>query len=85
MTGAGAGAPPEPGAEEAYQDAPFGYLSTLPDGTIVAVNRTLLAWTGRPRDELLAGKRFQDLLTIPGRVFHETHYAPPLRMQGFVN
>ncbi len=40
VTGADAGAPPEGGAEDAYQDAPFGYLSTLPDGTIVAVNRT---------------------------------------------
>ena len=29
-------------AEDLYENAPCGYLSTLPDGTIVKVNRTLL-------------------------------------------
>ncbi|HEY0523756.1 MAG TPA: ATP-binding protein, partial [Stellaceae bacterium] len=67
------------------ENAPCGYLSTLPDGTIVKVNQTFLTWTGYRRDDLLAGKRFQDLLTVPGRIFHETHVAPLLRMQGYVN
>ena len=31
-----------------YENAPMGYLSTLPDGRIVKVNRTFCAWTGRP-------------------------------------
>jgi serine/threonine-protein kinase RsbW len=66
-----------------YENAPCGYLSTLPDGTIVKVNRTFCAWTGRAADDLL-GARFQDLLAIGGRVFHETHLAPLLRMQGAV-
>ena len=30
-----------------YENAPMGYLSTLPDGRIVKVNRTFCAWTGR--------------------------------------
>jgi serine/threonine-protein kinase RsbW len=29
-----------------YEHAPCGYLTTLPDGTIVRVNETFLAWTG---------------------------------------
>ena len=66
-----------------YEDAPCGYLSTRPAATIVKVNRTLLEWTGYGRDELL-GRRFQDLLTAGGRIYHETHYAPLLRMQGAV-
>src|SRR4051794_31517846 len=66
-----------------YENAPCGYLSTLPDGTIVKVNRTFCAWTGRGAADLL-GARFQDLLAIGGRVFHETHMAPLLRMQGAV-
>jgi PAS domain S-box-containing protein len=66
-----------------YENAPMGYLSTLPDGEIVKVNRTFCAWTGRLADELL-GTRFQDLLTVGGRVFHETHLRPLLRMQGAV-
>ncbi len=72
-------------AEDLYENAPCGYLATLPDGTIVKVNQTFLTWTGYRRDDLLAGKRFQDLLTVPGRIFHETHLAPLLRMQGHVN
>ena len=66
-----------------YENAPMGYLSTLPDGRIVKVNRTFCAWTGPAAEDLL-GTRFQDLLTVGGRVFHETHLAPLLRMQGAV-
>ncbi|SOE03582.1 SpoIIE family protein phosphatase [Blastococcus haudaquaticus] len=66
-----------------YESAPMGYLSTLPDGRIVKVNRTFCAWTGRRADDLI-GTRFQDLLSVGGRVFHETHLAPLLRMQGAV-
>lgn len=75
----------EESAEDLYEDAPCGYLSTLPDGTIVRVNRTFLEWTGATREALLAGTRFQTLLTIGSRIYYETHYAPLLRMQGFAN
>ena len=71
-------------AEELYEQAPCGYLSTLPNGTIVRVNQTFLDWTGYTRTALLQGKRFQELLTIPGRIYHDTHYAPLLQMQGLV-
>ena len=70
-------------AEELYEEAPCGYLTTRPDGTIVRVNGTFLRWTGHTR-EALVGRRFQDLLTGGGRIYHETHYAPLLRMQGRV-
>jgi PAS domain S-box-containing protein len=73
----------EESAEELYQNAPCGYISTLPNGTIIKVNQTFLSWTGYRREELLS-KRFQDLLSMGGKIFHETHYAPLLRMQGFV-
>jgi serine/threonine-protein kinase RsbW len=66
-----------------YENAPMGYLSTLPDGRIVKVNRTFCAWTGRSAEDLI-GARFQDLLSIGGQVFHETHLSPLLRMQGAV-
>lgn len=71
-------------AEDLYEHAPCGYLSALPDGTITRVNRTLLDWTGHTRDALLGGRRFVDLLTVGGRIYHETHYAPLLHMQGEV-
>ena len=75
----------EEGAEDLYEHAPCGYLSTLPDGTIVRVNATFLEWTGASREALLAGRKFQTLLTVGSRIYYETHYAPLLRMQGFVN
>jgi PAS domain S-box-containing protein len=75
---------PEESAEELYEDAPCGYLSLLPDGTILRANRTFLRWTGYTREKLFSGTRLQDLLPVPAKVFYETHYAPLLRMQGFI-
>jgi len=72
-------------AEELYESAPCGYLSTLPDGTVVRANQTFLTWIGMERQELVGRKCFQDLLSIGGRIFYDTHFAPLLRMQGFVN
>ena len=75
---------PDETAEELYEEAPCGYLTTWPDGTIARVNRTFLRWTGYAREDLVARRRFQELLTAGGRIYHETHYAPLLRMQGKV-
>jgi phosphoserine phosphatase RsbU/P len=70
--------------QELYEAAPFAYLSTLPNGTIVKVNSTFLVWTGYERDALVGRRRFPDLLSAGGRIFYETHLAPELRMQGRV-
>ena len=70
-------------AEDLFEDAPCGYLSCELDGTIARVNRTFEDWTGHARGALL-GRRFRDLLTPAGRIYHETHYAPLLQMQGWV-
>jgi serine/threonine-protein kinase RsbW len=75
----------EDSAEDLYEDAPCGYLSTGPRGEIVKVNATFLRWTGYRREDLVGRRRFQDLLTGGGRIFHETHFAPLLRMQGEVH
>ncbi|SDT67845.1 SpoIIE family protein phosphatase [Actinoplanes derwentensis] len=71
--------------EDLYEHAPCGYLTTLPDGTIVRVNETFLAWTGYARADLIGHKRFRDLLTPGDQIYHETHYAPLLAMQGEVH
>ena len=75
----------EESAEDLYEYAPCGYLSTLPDGTIVRANHTFVEWTGTSREALLAGTKFQTVLTVGSRIYYETHYAPLLRMQGAVN
>lgn len=75
----------EESAEDLYEQAPCGYVSTLPDGTIVRANQTFFEWMGASRAALLDGVRFQTLLTIGSKIYYETHYAPLLRMQGFAN
>jgi PAS domain S-box-containing protein len=72
-------------AEEFLDLAPCGLLSTTPDGKILTVNRTFLAWTGYERGSLVGVRRLDELFTIPCRIYYETHYAPLLRMQGFVS
>lgn len=63
-----------------YENAPCGYL-TIQEGRIFRANTTLASWLGTTAEEL-HGKRLHSLLTIPGRIFYETHVAPILRMQG---
>ncbi|MFI1505569.1 PP2C family protein-serine/threonine phosphatase [Streptomyces sp. NPDC020597] len=75
----------EDSAEELYESAPCGYLSTLMDGTIAKINATLLGWLGLERRAVVGRMRFADLLTVGGRLYHETHFAPLLQMKGEVS
>lgn len=75
----------ETSGEELFEQAPCGYAITRPDGTIVRVNRTFEAMTGFAREELVDERRWQDLLVPGARIYHETHYAPLLRMEGRVS
>jgi sigma-B regulation protein RsbU (phosphoserine phosphatase) len=65
-----------------FDEAPCGMLVTALDGTILKVNGTFCEWVGITRDELVGTKRLQDLFTMGGRIFHQTHWAPSLQMQG---
>ncbi|MGW2173999.1 PP2C family protein-serine/threonine phosphatase [Streptomyces sp. NPDC001705] len=75
----------EDSAEELYEQAPCGYLSTLMDGTIAKINTTLLDWLGLDRSQVVGRLRFPDLLTVGGKLYHETHFAPLLQMKGEVS
>ncbi|MGW6718078.1 PP2C family protein-serine/threonine phosphatase [Streptomyces sp. NPDC054995] len=75
----------EDSAEELYEQAPCGYLSTLMDGTIAKINATLLEWLGLERSQVVGRMRFTDLLTVGGKLYHETHFAPLLQMKGEVS
>jgi phosphoserine phosphatase RsbU/P len=70
--------------EQLYDRAPCGYLTTAPDGTVVKTNATFRSLTGYTQDDLVGRRTFADLLSPGGRIFHETHYDPLLRMQGTV-
>ncbi len=89
MTGDPSGEPSSSGRagidlNDVLDEAPCGFLVCDPGGVILDANRTFRMWSGRPGRELTSGLRFQDLLTLPGRIFYETHCAPLLRMQGFL-
>ncbi|MBJ2154593.1 PAS domain-containing sensor histidine kinase [Variovorax sp. IB41] len=71
---------PEP--DDLLDEAPCGFLVTTLDGTILKVNATFCNWIGIPRDDLVGNKRVQELFTMGGRIFHQTHWAPALQMQG---
>ncbi len=57
---------------------------TRPDWTILRVNGTFEELTGLRREDLVGARRLPDLLTAGGRIYHETHLAPLLAMQGWV-
>ncbi|WP_409567005.1 ATP-binding protein [Methylobacterium sp. J-048] len=67
--------------EDLFENAPCGYLSIGSSGRITRVNRTFSTWIGYGA-EYLVGRRVLDLLTVPGKIFYETQFAPLLRMQG---
>ncbi|MCR5889716.1 HAMP domain-containing histidine kinase [Hymenobacter sp. J193] len=71
-------------AEDLYEQAPCGYCSCLPDGTLVKLNQTLLAWLGYAREEVVAQRTLQHLLTIGGALHFEMHGMPLLLLQGHV-
>jgi sigma-B regulation protein RsbU (phosphoserine phosphatase) len=75
--------PPLPDVEVLFSGAPCGLVITEANGTIVRANLTFCTWIGVTEDALL-GRRFQSLLTMGGRIFHQTHWAPLMQMQGSV-
>lgn len=79
--------PQELGAEARalFDAAACGLMRTTPDGTCLLVNHTFCGWIGVPAEELVGRRKFQDLLTVGGRIFHQTHWAPLLSMQGSVS
>ncbi|WP_434092337.1 SpoIIE family protein phosphatase [Streptomyces flaveolus] len=75
----------EDSLDDLYDNAPCGYVSTLLDGHIAKINATLLGWLGYERGDLVGRRTFSDLLTVGGRLYHETHFAPLLRMKGEIS
>jgi sigma-B regulation protein RsbU (phosphoserine phosphatase) len=70
--------------DDLYEDAACGLMLTSSDGLIQRVNATFCKWAGFDKNELEGKRRVQDLLTVGGRIFHQTHWAPLLRLQGSV-
>ena len=60
-------------------------MQTDGDGMFVRVNRTFCQWVGFQAHELIGKRKLQELLTMGGRIFHQTHWAPLLQIQGSVS
>ncbi|MBA1200691.1 PAS domain S-box protein [Pseudomonas capeferrum] len=75
--------PALPDFEALFEGAPCGLIVTTEDGTILRANDIFRTWIGLEPSEL-CGRQFQKLLTMGGRIFHQTHWAPLMRMQGSV-
>ncbi|MCK6190548.1 PAS domain-containing sensor histidine kinase [Pseudomonas sp. EYE_354] len=68
---------------EVFDSAACALAVTAEDGMILKANTRFGEWLGFSIGELCS-QRFQDLLTMGGRIFHQTHLAPMLRMHGSV-
>ncbi|HVE53301.1 MAG TPA: PAS domain-containing protein, partial [Ramlibacter sp.] len=77
-------ATPLPGVDQLYDAAPCGLLVAAADGNLLDVNATLCRWLHYDRRELVGKVRLQDLLTMGGRIFWQTHLHPLLRIQSSV-
>jgi sigma-B regulation protein RsbU (phosphoserine phosphatase) len=75
---------PLPDWQALYDEAACGLLLTDPDGSIRLANRTFCRALGFEPDDLIGKRRFQELLSMGGRIFHQTHWAPLLHIQGSV-
>jgi len=69
-------------AEALFENAPCGLIVTGVEGTIHHVNGTFCSWIGYEREELVRVCKLQDLMTVGGRIFHQTHWLPLLHLQG---
>ncbi|PRY84643.1 ATP-binding protein [Mongoliibacter ruber] len=67
---------------ELFHQAPCGYLSLDKKGVITKANLTLCNWLGYSPIELQGLFTFQDLLSVGGKIYFETHFLPLLQLEG---
>ncbi|MES2742489.1 MAG: ATP-binding protein [Pseudomonadota bacterium] len=67
-----------------FEHAPSGLLVADTKGAILRVNGALCEWLDWSEQDLIDGRRVQDLLSVGGRLFFQTHCGPLLAMQGSV-
>jgi signal transduction histidine kinase/CheY-like chemotaxis protein len=79
-----AGTPSPLPDEVLFEQAACGLVVTGVDGTILRANARFCVWLGCDTAVLAGRRRVQDFFTVGGRVFHQTHCAPMLHVQGSV-
>src|SRR5688572_5717387 len=79
------GGAPLTAADAAFDAGPFRPLADAGDGSILPGHQVVCTWVGKEAAAVIGGPRFQDLPTKGARIFHQTHWAPLLRMQGSIS
>jgi sigma-B regulation protein RsbU (phosphoserine phosphatase) len=67
--------------DDLLDTGPCGFLTLRDDGSIEAVNATLLTWLGQSREGLL-DHHVDAVLPVASRIFFQTHIFPLLKLQG---
>jgi phosphoserine phosphatase RsbU/P len=65
---------------ESFDLLPCAFISFRDDGTVLGCNNTLCAWLAYTKDDLI-GKNIEYILTLPSRIFYNTHFFPLLMLQ----
>lgn len=60
-------------------------METDARGVFLRVNTPFCTWLGYEKSDLVDKRRLQDLLSMGARIFHQTHWAPLLEMQGSIS
>lgn len=76
---------PATGGTDLFDELPCGVAVTNNKGTILRANVTLCGWLGCDAASLVNQKKLQELFTMGGRIFHQTHWLPLIQMQGSVS
>jgi PAS domain S-box-containing protein len=75
------GTVPHAATSDLLDRAPCGFVSFGDDGTILHANATLGQMLGVDVRELV-GKSFETILTLPTRIFYQTHFFPLIKLHG---
>jgi PAS domain S-box-containing protein len=70
--------------KELYNTFPSGYFCSLPNGTIIDLNKNFLELTNYSREEVIGKRKFTDFLSLGGKIYFENVFAPALKLSGTI-
>lgn len=72
-------------SEYDFENAPCGYLSFYPNGTITQLNQMLLKWVAYRKEEVIGIKKLEDITSKGTSLYFQMFVFPLLKLQGYVN
>lgn len=67
--------------DQLLDNAPCGYIQIDVNGTILRINNTLLRWLGYELEEDFGIGAIEELFSMGGKIYFQTHLLPLLQMQ----